>query len=204
MVAYRQPVLRAEIEAIRGVQCGEILRQLIERDLVRIVGRSEELGRPLLYGTTVRFLQVFGLRHLEDLPQPHIMPITKRATQDLGETIADPETETSNYPHCSSKAKEETNMTILTATQTLAEEQDLLTEAETGGFPRIRPIKNAPSGPSSSMLTKTTTWRMRKTKKMKTTMSLGKRSTTTTLKTKTTKTMMKIGTKMKIGTRTRI
>ena len=72
VVAYRQPVLRAEIEAIRGVQCGEILRQLIERDLVRIVGRSEELGRPLLYGTTVRFLQVFGLRHLEDLPQPHM------------------------------------------------------------------------------------------------------------------------------------
>ncbi len=69
VVAYRQPVLRAEIEAIRGVQCGEILRQLMERDLVRIVGRSEELGRPLLYGTTRRFLQVFGLRQLEELPQ---------------------------------------------------------------------------------------------------------------------------------------
>ena len=68
VVAYRQPVLRAEIEAIRGVQCGEILRQLIERDFVRIIGRSEELGRPLLYGTTRLFLQVFGLRHLEDLP----------------------------------------------------------------------------------------------------------------------------------------
>ena len=204
VVAYRQPVLRAEIEAIRGVQCGEILRQLIERDLVRIVGRSEELGRPLLYGTTVRFLQVFGLRHLEDLPQPHIMPITKRATQDLGETIADPETETSNYPHCSSKAKEETNMTILTATQTLAEEQDLLTEAETGGFPPNSADQKRAERSSSSMLTKTTTWRMKKTKTMKTTMSLGKRSTTTTLKTKTTTTMMKIGTKMKIGTRTRI
>lgn len=69
VVAYRQPVIRAEIEAIRGVQCGEILRQLMERDLVRIVGRSEELGRPFLYGTTRRFLQVFGLRHLDDLPR---------------------------------------------------------------------------------------------------------------------------------------
>jgi segregation and condensation protein B len=69
VVAYRQPVLRADIEAIRGVQCGEILRQLMERDLVRIVGRSEELGRPLLYGTTRRFLEVFGLRHLEELPR---------------------------------------------------------------------------------------------------------------------------------------
>lgn len=67
VVAYRQPVLRAEVEAIRGVQCGEVLRQLVEVDLVRVVGRSEELGRPLLYGTTKRFLQVFGLRSLEEL-----------------------------------------------------------------------------------------------------------------------------------------
>jgi segregation and condensation protein B len=69
VVAYRQPVLRVGVEAIRGVQCGEILRQLMERDLVRIVGRSEELGRPLLYGTTRRFLEVFGLRHLDELPR---------------------------------------------------------------------------------------------------------------------------------------
>jgi len=68
VVAYRQPVLRVEIEAIRGVQCGEILRVLMERDLLRIVGRSDELGRPFLYGTTKRFLQVFGLRRLEQLP----------------------------------------------------------------------------------------------------------------------------------------
>jgi len=68
VVAYRQPVLRAEIEAIRGVQSGEVLRQLIERDLVRIVGRSNELGRPFLYGTTKQFLQVFGLRQLGELP----------------------------------------------------------------------------------------------------------------------------------------
>jgi segregation and condensation protein B len=68
VVAYRQPVVRAEVEAIRGVQCGEILRVLMERDLLRIVGRSEELGRPFLYGTTKRFLQIFGLRRLEELP----------------------------------------------------------------------------------------------------------------------------------------
>ena len=69
VVAYRQPILRANVEAIRGVQCGEILRQLMERDLVRIVGRSDDLGRPLLYGTTKRFLEVFGLRSLGDLPR---------------------------------------------------------------------------------------------------------------------------------------
>jgi segregation and condensation protein B len=66
VIAYRQPVLRADIEAIRGVQCGEILRQLMERGLVRIVGKSEELGRPFLYGTTRSFLQVFGLRDLDE------------------------------------------------------------------------------------------------------------------------------------------
>jgi segregation and condensation protein B len=69
VVAYRQPVPRAEVEAIRGVQCGEVLRQLMDRDLIRIAGRSEELGRPFLYATTRRFLQVFGLRSVADLPR---------------------------------------------------------------------------------------------------------------------------------------
>lgn len=69
VVAYRQPVPRAEIEAIRGVQCGEMLRQLMERDLVRIIGRSEDLGRPFLYGTSKRFLRMFGLRNLDELPR---------------------------------------------------------------------------------------------------------------------------------------
>ncbi len=68
VVAYQQPVVRAEVEAIRGVQCGEILRVLMERDLLRIVGRADELGRPFLYGTTKKFLQVFGLRRLDQLP----------------------------------------------------------------------------------------------------------------------------------------
>jgi segregation and condensation protein B len=73
VVAYRQPVMRAEIEAIRGVDCGEVLRQLMDRNLVRTTGRAAELGRPYLYATTKRFLQVFGLRHLEDLPRAEMM-----------------------------------------------------------------------------------------------------------------------------------
>ncbi len=81
VVAYRQPVLRADVDAVRGVDCGEILRQLMERDLVRFLGRSDELGRPYLYGTTKRFLQIFGLRHLEDLPRADIL----RATQTPAE-----------------------------------------------------------------------------------------------------------------------
>src|SRR5262245_14616799 len=58
VIAYRQPVPRADIEAVRGVNCGEILRQLMDRDLVRIGGRSQELGRPYLYATTKRFLEL--------------------------------------------------------------------------------------------------------------------------------------------------
>ncbi len=68
VVAYRQPVSRASVEAVRGVACGELLRQLMERDLIRIAGRSEELGRPYLYGTTKRFLQLFGLPSTDALP----------------------------------------------------------------------------------------------------------------------------------------
>jgi segregation and condensation protein B len=122
VVAYRQPLLRAQIEAIRGVQCGEILRQLIERGLVRIFGRSEELGRPLLYATTARFLQVFGLRHIEDLPKGEFLPITKRTAGQLGESLADPEKETPFQPHCSREVKEEENMKTLTAIRPLPEE----------------------------------------------------------------------------------
>ncbi len=73
VVAYRQPVVRAEIEAIRGVASGEILRQLMERDLVRISGRSEELGRPYLYSTSKRFLRLFGLGSLDELPRANIL-----------------------------------------------------------------------------------------------------------------------------------
>jgi len=69
IIAYRQPVTRAVIEDIRGVQSGYILRSLIEKSLVRVTGRSEELGRPLLYGTTDVFLQVFGLASLKALPK---------------------------------------------------------------------------------------------------------------------------------------
>ena len=69
IIAYKQPMLRADIEAIRGVACGEVLRSLMDRRLVKIVGRAEVLGRPMLYGTTKAFLEVFGLANLKDLPK---------------------------------------------------------------------------------------------------------------------------------------
>jgi segregation and condensation protein B len=68
IVAYRQPVTRPEIDEIRGVDSGATLKLLLERDLVRILGKKDEPGRPLLYGTTNQFLEFFGLKSLKDLP----------------------------------------------------------------------------------------------------------------------------------------
>jgi segregation and condensation protein B len=68
IIAYKQPITRATLESVRGVACGEVLRSLLERRLVTITGRAEELGRPILYGTSREFLDVFGLASLKDLP----------------------------------------------------------------------------------------------------------------------------------------
>jgi len=69
VVAYKQPAMRATVEAIRGVAVGDMLVRLREMNLVKIVGRAEEIGRPLLYGTTKRFLEVFGLASINELPR---------------------------------------------------------------------------------------------------------------------------------------
>ncbi|MFH1883362.1 MAG: SMC-Scp complex subunit ScpB [Planctomycetota bacterium] len=69
IIAYKQPVMRADIEVVRGVATGEVIRTLCYKGLVKIVGRAEVLGRPMLYGTTKKFLEVFGLNTLKDLPK---------------------------------------------------------------------------------------------------------------------------------------
>jgi len=68
IIAYKQPITRAQLEAIRGVSCGEVLKSLMERRIITIKGRAEELGRPMLYGTTRQFLDHFGLSSIKDLP----------------------------------------------------------------------------------------------------------------------------------------
>jgi len=118
VVAYRQPVLRADVEAIRGVQSGEVLRQLIERDLVRIVGRSEELGRPFLYGTTKQFLQVFGLRHLEELPRADVLRTCQPSVMCRNDVPIGFNTGIPNQFNQSPVAEEETNVSTLITTQT--------------------------------------------------------------------------------------
>ena len=81
VIAYRQPVGRAEIEEIRGVSAAGVLRTLQERGLIEVVGRGEELGRPLLYGTTSLFLETLGLRDLTDLPRAEELNIALQPPQ---------------------------------------------------------------------------------------------------------------------------
>jgi segregation and condensation protein B len=79
VIAYRQPIGRNEIEEIRGVGSAGVLKTLQDRSLIDVVGRSEGLGRPLLYGTTPKFLEHFGFRTLDDLPKPEDLPVILRS-----------------------------------------------------------------------------------------------------------------------------
>ncbi|MEN6557042.1 MAG: SMC-Scp complex subunit ScpB, partial [Thermoguttaceae bacterium] len=135
VVAYRQPILRADIEAIRGVQSGEVLRQLIERDLVRIVGRSSELGRPFLYGTTRQFLQVFGLRHLDELPRADVLRTRRtpaESPQNAAETSSHTTTETIpssiQAPVAAEETHVKTSITQEPRRKTSATHQEVATE----------------------------------------------------------------------------
>jgi segregation and condensation protein B len=91
IIAYRQPITKGEIDAIRGVNAGEVVNSLVEKQLVAMVGRAETPGKPLLYGTTEEFLRVFGLNSLSDLPKlREIDDLLKTTTTmiDMDETIS--------------------------------------------------------------------------------------------------------------------
>jgi segregation and condensation protein B len=95
IIAYRQPVGRAEIEEIRGVSAGGVLRSLQERALIEVVGRSDAMGRPLLYGTTAKFLELLGLRDVSDLPRADeltiaLFPVKLDASTPSGEPAPAP------------------------------------------------------------------------------------------------------------------
>lgn len=89
IIAYRQPIGRAEVEEIRGVGSSGVLRTLLDRGLIDAVGRGEGLGRPLLYGTTDRFLEHFGFRSLEDLPRPDELPVVLRERDEAEAAAAE-------------------------------------------------------------------------------------------------------------------
>lgn len=104
VVAYKQPVLRSDIEHIRGVDCGGVLRVLLERKIIKILGRKEMPGRPLLYGTTRKFLEMFNLKDLKDLPTPRELAPEKSGTaggsdrQESAEPAADNGPEEASAP----------------------------------------------------------------------------------------------------------
>ncbi len=139
IVAYRQPVLRADIEAIRGVACGEILRQLMERDLVRISGRSEELGRPYLYSTTKRFLQLFGLGAAEALPAVEISELS-----DWSDTPASSDPNLEQQPVLGVPEEESD---VSTAVAEVGLEYPVSDDPQLGGMgePSLHPSQLAPS-----------------------------------------------------------
>ena len=87
IIAYRQPIGRIEMEYIRGVGSAGVIRTLQDRDLVGVVGRAEGLGRPLLYGTTQRFLEHFGFASLDELPRPEELPVLLRDRSPLEELM---------------------------------------------------------------------------------------------------------------------
>lgn len=92
VIAYRQPLGRNEIEEIRGVGSSGVLKTLQDRALIDVVGRSEGLGRPLLYGTTQKFLEHFGFNSLDDLPRPDELPVVLRSR------VLEPPPETASAP----------------------------------------------------------------------------------------------------------
>ncbi|MFG0295068.1 MAG: SMC-Scp complex subunit ScpB, partial [Maioricimonas sp. JB045] len=114
IVAYRQPITRADIEAVRGVQTAEILKQLMERGLIRIAGEDDSLGRPYLYGTTRLFLEVFGLRSLNELPMAErLRPAPAAPPSDDGEEEGDEQasSEAGDTPEASETAEAESSDT---------------------------------------------------------------------------------------------
>ncbi|OGS04915.1 MAG: SMC-Scp complex subunit ScpB [Elusimicrobia bacterium RIFCSPLOWO2_12_FULL_59_9] len=91
IIAYRQPITRAEVEEIRGVEAVSALERLLEKKLIRIAGRKEAIGRPLLYETTPEFLRRFGLRALEDMPNLEALKAKALETEEAAEASAQPD-----------------------------------------------------------------------------------------------------------------
>jgi segregation and condensation protein B len=104
IVAYKQPIIRSDVEHLRGVDCGGVLRVLMERKLIRVLGRREIAGRPLIYATTKRFLEVFDLKDLKDLPTPkEIEELGASLSESDGSTYFESDEETENEDEMSTE-----------------------------------------------------------------------------------------------------
>ena len=99
IIAYKQPVIRSDVEHIRGVDCGGVLRVLLERKFIRVLGRKEIPGRPLIYATTKRFLEVFDLKTLKDLPTPkEIEEFGSALAENMDAPTEDAQPELESFP----------------------------------------------------------------------------------------------------------
>ena len=101
IIAYKQPVIRSDVEHIRGVDCGGVLRVLLERKFIRVLGRKEIAGRPLIYATTKRFLEVFDLKNLKDLPTP-------KEIEEFGSSLSEDVNATANEDQLEPEISSET------------------------------------------------------------------------------------------------
>lgn len=136
IVAYKQPVSKPDIEAIRGVNSGEIMNSLLDRGLVTIIGRAETAGRPLLYGTTAEFLRIFGLAALDDLPRmKEIEELIAMQPQNLAAELGSAviEDDMPSLPEASedsSEVQEPVDEEIIIETQDMNPEQSIDTEEQ--------------------------------------------------------------------------
>lgn len=89
IIAYKQPVTKSDLEKIRGVSCDYALQKLLEKELVTITGRADSVGKPLLYGVTDKFMDYFGIRSLNDLPQPREFKIPENTIGEPEELMVD-------------------------------------------------------------------------------------------------------------------
>jgi segregation and condensation protein B len=105
IIAYKQPVIRSDVEHIRGVDCGGILRVLLERKFIRVLGRKDIPGRPLIYATTKRFLEVFDLKNLKDLPTP-------KEIEEFGSALSEEMDETDREAQAAEISNEGTEETV--------------------------------------------------------------------------------------------
>jgi len=126
-IAYKQPMIRSDVEHLRGVDCGGVLRMLLERKLIRVLGRKEIPGRPLIYATTKQFLQVFDLKNLKDLPSPKEIEALGIEVMDADntadETIDDAESEDSTT-HETDPHDEDRNTRLETESHAVQKELD--------------------------------------------------------------------------------
>ena len=137
IIAYKQPIIRSDVEYLRGVDCGGIMRMLLERKFIRILGRKDIPGRPMIYGTTRHFLEVFDLKDLKDLPTPKEIDALGKASSEPEEQPpeddADKNPET-DYPDGSSD---------ISASEYPASESNKSTASERNQAPEEKNGKNA-------------------------------------------------------------